>query len=61
MSRANGILLEFSERMEFLKNLVWRTFSENCRIFAKWESERSEIPHSLMMLVGLCHHQITNQ
>jgi hypothetical protein len=28
-SRVNGILWEFPERMEFLGNLVWWTFSKN--------------------------------
>ncbi len=59
-SRANGISQEIPEQMKFLGNLVWRTFSKNCWIFAKWDSERCEIPHSLVML-GLCHKQITNQ
>ncbi len=59
-SRVNGISREISEQMEFLGNLLWRTFSKNRWIFAKWDSERCEIPRSLMML-GVCHKRITNQ
>jgi hypothetical protein len=50
----------FLSEWRFSGNLVWRTFSKNHLIFAKWESERSDIPHYLMTL-GLCHKQITNQ
>ncbi len=59
-SRANGMSRKFPEQMDFFGNLVWPTFSKNCWIFAKWESKRSEIPHSLATL-GLCHKQITNK
>ncbi len=59
-SQANVILWEIPEWMEFLGNLAWQTFSKNRWIFAKWDSERCEISHSLVML-GLCHKRITNQ